>query len=146
MTSRDAAPRLLIVEDDAELRETLHLVLGEEGYQVTDAASLAQAMALLQQETFDFVLTDAFHTAGHPPLQSVLPLLNQAAPTPVGIITAWNLSEQTAQQEGFACFIRQPFDLDAFMATIAAVLNKPLTPAQVKQAHTVPRCWSRGRI
>ena len=146
MTSRAAAPRLLIVEDDAELRETLHLVLGEEGYQVTGAASLAQALALLQQETFDCVLTDVFHTPGHPPLQSVLPLLTRAAPTPVGIMTAWNVSEQAAQQEGFACFIQQPFDLEAFMATIAAVVNKPLTPEQVEQAHTVAPCWSRGRL
>lgn len=144
MTSRGAAPRLLIVEDDAELRETLHLVLSEEGYQVTGAASLAQALALLHQEPFDGVLTDVFHTAGHPPLQSVLPLLKQAAPTPVGILTAWNLSEQAVQQEGFACYIKKPFDLGAFMATLAAVLNEPLTPAQVEQAHTVVGCWSRG--
>ena len=146
MTSCAAAPRLLIVEADAELREILHLVLGEEGYQVTGAASLTQALALLHQETFDGVLTDIVHTAGHPPLQSVLPLLKRAAPTPVGIMTAWNLSEQAAQQEGFACFIKQPFDLEAFLATIAAVLNQPLTPEQVEQAHTVARCWSRGLL
>lgn len=139
MTSLDAPPRLLLVEDDVDIQEALQLVLSEEGYQVRAAASLADALAVLQHDTFDFVLTDVFYTAGHPPLHSVLPLLAHAAPTPVGIITAWNLSEHEAQQAGFTCLIRKPFDFDALMTTLAGIINKPLTPEQVKQARIV---WS----
>ena len=137
MTSLNAAPRLLIVEDDAELRETLQLMLSEEGYQVTEAASRAEALALLHQDTFDLVLTDLFRTPTSVPPESVLPILKHAAPTPVGIMTAWNLSEEKAQQAGFACLIRKPFDVDAFMATIAACIHQPLTPEQEQQARLV---------
>jgi DNA-binding response OmpR family regulator len=137
MTALAAAPCLLIAEDEDEIREALQFVLSEEGYQVMAATSLAEALALLHEQTFDFVLTDLFHTPGHPPLHSVQPLLTQAAPTPIGIMTAWNLSEQEVHQAGFACLIQKPFDLDAVMATIASVINKALTPEQVKQARTV---------
>ena len=137
MTALDAAPRLLVVDDDQELLDTLQQVLSDEGYQVRAVASLSEALVLLNEQTFDFILTDSFRAPPDPPLHSVLSLLTRAAPTPVGVMTAWNLSEQEAQQAGFACLIRKPFDLDAFMATLAACINQPLTPEQAQQARIV---------
>jgi len=40
--------RILLVEDDAPLRETLTEILGEEGYEVASAANGAEALALLE--------------------------------------------------------------------------------------------------
>lgn len=132
MTS-DFAPRLLIAEDDAELRETLQLVLSDEGYQVTTASSLAEALALTNEQAFDFVLTDLFRVSSDPPLQSALPLLKEAAPTPVGILTAWPLSEEEALQAGFAFLIEKPFDLDELMSTLAAGFNTALTQSKTSR-------------
>ena len=137
MTAIDGASRLLVVEDDKDLLHLLQVMLRGEGYQVTLATSLPDALALLQQDTFDFVLTDLFRTPTSVPPESVLPILKQAAPTPVGIMTAWNLTEEKAKQAGFACLISKPFDLDTLMASIAACINQPLTPAQKQLSRLV---------
>ena len=50
--------RILLVEDDRELRATLREALAVEGYEVQAAASLADARAQLHQTVMDLVLLD----------------------------------------------------------------------------------------
>ena len=50
--------RLLVVDDDAEVRSLLERVLGKGGYQPTQASNGAQAMELLGREEFDVALVD----------------------------------------------------------------------------------------
>ena len=56
------SPRLLLVEDDRELRRTLHDSLSVEGYQVAQAASLADALAQIGQalahQPLDLIVLD----------------------------------------------------------------------------------------
>jgi two-component system nitrogen regulation response regulator NtrX len=49
---------LLIVDDEAEIREALASILEEEGYIVTCAATAGEALALLADAIFDVVLLD----------------------------------------------------------------------------------------
>lgn len=51
-------PRLLVADDDDELRGLLRRVLEREGYEVTTAADGTQARALLAGTTFDFLVSD----------------------------------------------------------------------------------------
>lgn len=50
--------RILLVEDDANLRDTLGEVLRDEGYSVAAADSVASATALLQAAAFDVIILD----------------------------------------------------------------------------------------
>ena len=50
--------RLLVVEDDPDLRDTLRAALTRQGYLVSCAADGEPALALLAQEEFDIVLLD----------------------------------------------------------------------------------------
>ena len=57
MTSR--RKRLLVVDDEAGITGALELILGEGGYEVSAAGSVAQAVALLSEGApFDLVFTD----------------------------------------------------------------------------------------
>ena len=47
--------RLLIVDDDDALRESLQLVLSAEGFQVVVAANGAEALAQLENDPVDVV-------------------------------------------------------------------------------------------
>lgn len=116
---REGAPRLLVADDDAELRDLLAFLFSDAGYHVTLAASLAEAMAVLKEQAFDVVLTGVFCQPPHPPLASVAPLQEQAAPTPVGVMTGQNLNAEAASQAGFAFLIPKPFDVHALLATVA---------------------------
>jgi CheY-like chemotaxis protein len=58
MTANPAGPRVLVVDDTDEVRSLIRRALAEDGYQVDDAASLAQANAL-DPAGYDVVLVDA---------------------------------------------------------------------------------------
>jgi two-component system nitrogen regulation response regulator NtrX len=49
---------VLIVDDEAEIRESLESILKEEGYLVTTAATAAEALELLRDAAYDVVLLD----------------------------------------------------------------------------------------
>ena len=52
------ASKILLVEDNDNIRETTDLILSSEGYQVKTAASLAEATVLIEKESFDVVISD----------------------------------------------------------------------------------------
>jgi two-component system nitrogen regulation response regulator NtrX len=49
---------ILIVDDEAEIRESLESILGEEGYQVTTSATATEALELVRDAAYDVVLLD----------------------------------------------------------------------------------------
>ena len=50
--------KILVVDDEPAIRETLAEVLNAKGRKVVTAASGEEALALLQKETFDLMLLD----------------------------------------------------------------------------------------
>lgn len=57
--------RILLVEDDPDVRPILELVLRGDGYHVDAVASVAAAKALLDAEPYDLVITDGRLPDGH---------------------------------------------------------------------------------
>ena len=53
-----AQPRLLVVEDDDTIRETVSEAMAMEGFSVSAAADGQSAWAQLQQQSFDLVVLD----------------------------------------------------------------------------------------
>jgi CheY-like chemotaxis protein len=53
-----AVRRLLIVEDDAQLRQSLKLLLSREQLEIVDVGTVAQALQQLESTTFDCMVTD----------------------------------------------------------------------------------------
>ena len=50
--------RILIVDDEEQIRKMLGIMLRNEGYYVEDAADGNAALALLETQSFDLVITD----------------------------------------------------------------------------------------
>jgi DNA-binding NtrC family response regulator len=50
--------RILVVDDDGDLRETLEQTLTEDGFQVTTRKSAEEALSLLGTDDFDVLVTD----------------------------------------------------------------------------------------
>ena len=50
--------RILVVEDDAELRELFRQVLGKNGYQAVGAADGVQALDALDNDYYDLIISD----------------------------------------------------------------------------------------
>jgi two-component system OmpR family response regulator len=117
---------LLIVEDDAEMRDLLRKVLEKEGYQITVAGDGREATASLSRTPFDLVVTDMLM-----PDDGGLELLRSIRKTqprlPVIIITAfgdWG-SYSRALELGAAAFISKPLKMAELIAAIQTALAPP---------------------
>ena len=105
--------RILVVDDDAEVRQTMADVLALDGHQVVACADGASALRAVESEPFDLVITDL----GMPGLGGwdVLDAVKQRRPgTPVGIITGWrdSLDPADAARRGADFLLSKPFRID----------------------------------
>jgi DNA-binding response OmpR family regulator len=147
--SPKTSTRILLVVADALLRETFSDILREEGYVLRHATSLAQASSLLSEETFGLVLTELLDVRPSDPLRASSELVRQASPTPVGIVTGWNVKDEAARNAGFAFCLLMPFELETLLAYVAGAMRAEMTPEQEQQAE-VARSYltalSEGRL
>lgn len=122
-----AHPHLLVVEDDPEILSLVQGTLEAEGCAVTPATSLPASLALLKEQLFHLIVTDLFREQGREPLLSIHPLLAEAAPTPVGVITGWQVSEEAASQASLSFLLYKPFDLDDLVQAVQHELSANLS-------------------
>ncbi len=82
------SPKILIVDDEHRMCESLRMLLGRKEYEVDTAGSGAEARAILEDKQFDVVLLDMVmpDTDGH----QLMDLINQKSPdTAVIVITGY---------------------------------------------------------
>jgi len=130
-TPAGKAPRILLIDDDADMRSLLEDVLGDEGYDVSQAANGAEALILLHRETFAAILLDK----NMPGLSGVdlLPGLRLICPrTPVIVITAFGDSHTAAEvsEKGARGCLFKPFR----MGDLSALLREALVRCEPKPA------------
>lgn len=140
--SAAVSPRVLVVEDDPDIGEGLAFMLEDQGYAPHVAPSLERALALVDTQTFQCILSDLFaeqarDASGSHPLASIAPLRQQTYPTPIIVVTAWPVVSEEAAQYGLYSIVAKPFNVDDLLTTIAASLATPLSPEQEWQAQVV---------
>lgn len=134
---------------DTLLRETLSDILHEEGYDVRQVTSLAHAFSILDEETFGLVMMEQVNVSAGAPLQASSELIQRASPTPVALVTGWNITDEQAKNVGLAFCLSMPFELDTLLTQVAGALRADLAPEQEQQAK-VARSYlaalSEGRL
>jgi len=128
-----AHPHLLVVEDDSDILSLVRGTLETEGCAITPATSLPASLALLKEQLFHLIVTDLFREQEHDPLLSIHSLLAEAAPTPVGVITGWQVSEEAANQAGLSFLLYKPFDLDDLVQAVQHELSSIFSPRRQTQ-------------
>lgn len=122
--------RILVVEDDSEIRKLLKDYLTGYDYDVTEAKEGNQASELIASECFDVILMDMML-----PFRSGDVLIRElrgrkddlkAARTPVIVISAKSGSETRIEtiRIGADDYIIKPFNLDEVLVRIEAVLRR----------------------
>lgn len=141
MTRADATPNnrptVLVVEDDADTRESLKMVLEDAGYAAYLVASPTEALAAIDARVFALIITDLFAHVTEHRLDAATTIRDRAYPTPVGILSGWNLSPASLSHEGFAFVASKPFDIDDLLTNVAKALATPLTAEQRRQVPLV---------
>jgi len=121
------APRILVVDDDAAVRDVLRTTLARGGHDVLAAASGMEGLVRAQEERPDLVLLDVMM----PGMDGweVLKLLKLDAATreiPVVIVSvrAEPRDRIRALQEGAVDYVAKPFALEELLASVAAALPR----------------------
>jgi two-component system, OmpR family, alkaline phosphatase synthesis response regulator PhoP len=118
------ARRILVVEDDASIRETLSFNLKKEGYAVTVAADGADALLKARETRPDLVLLDLML----PELNGleVCRILRQEGSVPIIMLTAKEseVDKVVGLQLGADDYITKPFSLQELFARMTAVLRR----------------------
>src|SRR5215212_4187369 len=120
---QDKRPRILIADDDAQIREVLHELLGD-AYECAEVSSAEEALAVVRREEFDLVLSDIM-MGGITGLEMVPQVLAQAPDTVVIMISGEQNIESAieALRAGAFDYITKPFDLRHVEAAVERALE-----------------------
>jgi two-component system response regulator FlrC len=114
-----AKATILVVEDDAELREALCDTLELAGYGYREADSGEAALLLLQQESVDMVVTDV--NMGGMDGHDLLAHITQRWPAlPVLLITAYGAVDRAVEaiRNGAVDYLLKPFEPEQLLAIV----------------------------
>ena len=123
----DAAPDapILVVEDDFQLRQTIGLVLEDEGFVVETAADGQEAVERARSRRPALVLLDwGLPLLGGAEVAAAINEQYQDA-VPIVLITADGRSIEKARQIRARDFLSKPFDLDHLITTVRRTLTSP---------------------
>lgn len=117
--------QVLVVEDEAGVRQGLERVLAAEGYAVTGAGSLAEARARLAERPYQAVLLDLRLGDGEG-LALLDELQAAGSAVPVIITTAYSDSEHiiAAIKGGAFDYVTKPFDLPRLLQVLERSLER----------------------
>jgi DNA-binding response OmpR family regulator len=120
-----AAKRILLVDDDYEIIESMRMLLESKGYTVLVARDGNQGLAMAERENPDLLILDMMM-----PKRSgflVLEKLRRSRPEPMRIImiTANEGSRHKAYAEmlGVDDYIRKPFAMDRLLESVEKLLK-----------------------
>jgi DNA-binding NtrC family response regulator len=120
-----ASGSILIIDDEAAIRESLETLLAIEGYNVETARSAEEGLAMLAASPRDLVLLD-FALPDRNGLEVLEEIRQRDAGLPVIMITAYGTVENAvkAVQAGATNFIQKPWDNEKLLADVRASISR----------------------
>jgi len=117
---------VLVVDDEADIRELLELSLVRMGLTVESAGSVTEAKEWLQKRTFDLCLTDMRLPDGDG-LDLVRHIGERCRDLPVAVITAYGSMDNavSALKAGAFDYLTKPLSLDQLRTLVNSALSLP---------------------
>jgi two-component system response regulator PilR (NtrC family) len=119
-------PRVLVVDDEPDIRELLELTLVKMGLDVETAGTIDAAKARLRDGSYQLCLTDMRLPDGEG-LELVRHIAAQAGDLPVAVITAHGSAENAvaALKAGAFDYVSKPVGLEQLRALVKSALSLP---------------------
>src|SRR5438309_4662590 len=116
---------ILIIDDEAAIREALETLLEFEGYSVESAETGEDGLARLNEHTFDLVLLD-FALPDRNGLEILADIRSRDSQLAVIMITAYGTLDNAvrAMQKGATNFIQKPWDNEKLLADVRAAVAR----------------------
>ena len=128
-SAMNSSPRVLVIDDEAQIRRFLDIGLRAEGYEVLLAATAAEGLALAATRTPDLVILDI----GLPDMEghAVLAEMRQWSQVPVLMLSVRDAESEKvrALDHGANDYVTKPFGIQELMARLRVLLrNRPDEP------------------
>jgi DNA-binding NtrC family response regulator len=130
MKTNTAHPyRILIADDQADIRDALRLLLKREGYETHAVASPAEALSAIEAREFDAVLMDLNYARDTTSGQEGLDLLSRIqmidSTLPVVVMTAWSSVEVAveAMRRGARDFLQKPWENNRLLTILRTQID-----------------------
>lgn len=115
--------RILVVDDEDDMRDVLADVLRMHGYTVTTAADGHTALEQAQRRRFDLVITD-LRMPGMDGVETMAALKSLYPTIRVIVATGLaNVSVESLRRQGACDVLHKPFGVDEFLHATAAALG-----------------------
>jgi two-component system KDP operon response regulator KdpE len=124
------AGRLLLVDDDYSIRRVLHMTLYAQGFEVTEASSGDEALALARAVRYDAVLLD-INMPGRDGVEVCRELRKLFPRLAILIVSVKNSSDDQVEalDAGADDYVVKPFQMRELTARIRAAVRRVQTPA-----------------
>jgi len=118
-------PRVLIIDDEAAIRESLEILLELEGFVVAAAPDGEKGLQALEESVFDLVLLD-LALPGQSGFEILQTIRSRHSNIPVVMITAYGTVQNVveAMQHGANNFVQKPWDNEKLLADIRAAIGQ----------------------
>jgi two-component system, NtrC family, response regulator PilR len=139
MTHTNPAPRLLVVDDEPDLRTLYELTLMREGYHVESAGSVDEAWRILGDDRFDLLITDMRLPDGTG-MDLLAQLESAGRPEKAIVITAYGSPENAVEalKAGAYDYLTKPVDLRQFRTVVSSALGRVPAPPDMAPASRRP--------
>lgn len=129
MSSIDAKGKILLVDDDNQIRRVMVAALGTQGYSIEEAGSGEEALERIQTQKIDLVLLDV-NLPGKSGIEICREIRSQSA-VPIIMLTVRDAQEDKVEalDAGASDYVTKPFGMREMFARIRAVLRRESTTA-----------------
>lgn len=129
-TATELRKNILLVEDHEATRTALELLLSRRSYQVTTAASLGEARALLKKRNFDLVISDIGLPDGSG--FDLMAEFRECRGLKGIALTGYGMEQdiKRSQEAGFVAHLTKPVRVEALESALASAINSDSIPPE----------------
>ena len=134
--------KILVVDDERSIRNTLRDILEYEGYKVDDAENGIEGLKLINSKKYDLILLD-IKMAGMDGIETLEHIM-KVSDTPVVMISGHGTIETAVEaiKKGAYDYIAKPLDLNRLLVTIRNAVDKSNLIKETKTLRqNVPQTW-----
>lgn len=137
--SSDQKPHILVVDDDARLRQLLSRFLTENGFLVTTAVDAENACDILRYLAYDILILDVM-MPGEDGMALTKRLKAEGVLTPVLLLTALGEAEQRISgfESGADDYLAKPFEPRELLLRIHAILRRTQAAKPAEKKSILP--------
>lgn len=124
--AKQGSKRILLVDDDAEIIESLRLALESKGYEVLIARDGNQGLALIERESPDLVILDMMmpKRSGFLVLERLKKLGEKKQRIIMITANEGNRHKAYAEMLGVDDYVRKPFPMDRLIQSVQRLLGE----------------------